>query len=214
MHRTLGGFLVLLAVLSSTARVHAQHTERGAVLGGIAGALTGAAIGDRNDEAGAGALIGGAVGLVTGAMIGQGQDQRQARYRYQQARQQAAFAARAISLSDVVTMTQGGVSDAVILNQIRQNGVQRELEVSDVIFLHRQGVSETVITALQRAPAGYRPAPVAVVRPAPPVVVRHTYVPPPVWPTYRVIHHHPPRPSYRCYGPRPPRSSFHLHIRN
>ena len=38
------------------------HTERGAVIGGLGGALAGAAIGKHNGETAGGALIGGAVG--------------------------------------------------------------------------------------------------------------------------------------------------------
>ena len=45
------------------------HTDRGAVLGGLGGALAGAAIGEHNDNAGAGALIGGATGLVSSSWV-------------------------------------------------------------------------------------------------------------------------------------------------
>lgn len=54
----------------------AQHTgrRRGAILGGLAGAALGVAIGDRGDNETAGALIGGAAGAVAGGIIGNQRD--------------------------------------------------------------------------------------------------------------------------------------------
>ncbi len=167
------------------------NTQRGAVIGGLGGALAGAAIGKHNGETAAGALIGGAVGLIAGSAIGKAQDDAQARqqaYYQQQMRQQAS---RAVSPQDVVMMTQNGVDPQIIVTQIHRNGVTRRIEVSDVISLHQQGVSEPVINALQNASVA------TVVVPAPvytrPVVVQeHYYVSPrPVYyHTYPHHHHH------------------------
>lgn len=52
------------------------HRRRGVILGGLAGAAIGAAIGDKGDNETAGALIGGAVGAVAGGTIGNQKDQR------------------------------------------------------------------------------------------------------------------------------------------
>ncbi|WP_145171972.1 glycine zipper domain-containing protein [Rubripirellula lacrimiformis] len=52
------------------------HRRRGAVLGGLAGAALGVAIGDKGNNETAGALIGGAVGAIAGGAIGDAQDQR------------------------------------------------------------------------------------------------------------------------------------------
>ena len=54
-----------------------------------------------------------------------------------------------ISPDDVVAMTQSGLSDAMIIQQIQIKGVTQRLTVSDVIQLHRLGVREPVISAMQ-----------------------------------------------------------------
>jgi hypothetical protein len=179
------------------------HTDRGAVLGGVTGALAGAGIGKHNDETAAGALIGGAVGLLTGATIGNAMDDRDRRawasqqyYQQQRAQQYA----HTVSTHDVVSMTRNGVGPDVIINQIRQYGVQRSLTVQDVIALHRQGVDESVISAMQQA--GEEPDLVPV--PARPVVRRpviveeyHYVEPVPYWHHRHYVPHHfhdcPPR---------------------
>ena len=59
--------LLLVLPLAMLCPLHSYgqgHTERGAVIGGLGGALAGAAIGKHNGETAAGALIGGAVGVV------------------------------------------------------------------------------------------------------------------------------------------------------
>ncbi len=186
--------LLLLSLKPTFAR--AQQTERGAAVGGIGGALAGAAIGKHNGDTAAGALIGGAVGLITGAAVGNSADQRQQRAANAQYRQ--AFAnernyrySRAVSSIDVVSMAQNGLGEDVIINHIRENGVQRRPDVGEVISLHRQGVSERVISAMQIAPEGGR----AVIAPAPPVyraapvVVEERYY---VRPSY----YHPPHYYY------------------
>lgn len=193
--------LTILIVQSLPAQ---NHSGQGAVLGGVGGALIGAAIGDNNDEAAAGAIIGGALGAITGASIGNSMDQEEARYRAIQ-QQRAWQLQRAVSVSDVVTMTHHRLTDSVIIGHIQQNGVQRRLEVADIISLHQQGVSEAVISAMQRAPlATSVPSPVPYYRP-PVVVEEHHYVaprvyyrPPPVHYPYRHGHH-----SYHPYHQRP-----------
>ncbi|MGE0757157.1 MAG: glycine zipper domain-containing protein [Pirellulaceae bacterium] len=190
----------------------AQHTERGAALGGIGGALAGAAIGKHNGETAAGALIGGAVGLLSGAVIGNSLDDkaRLQAYERQQLQQQYYVKQQAVSTNDVVTMVHSGVSDDVIMNHIRENGVQRKIEVGDVIALHKSGVSESVITTMQNARVGA--AAVAVAPPPPvyqarPVIVEERYyaVPPPVY-YYRPYwgpphhHHYHPRSSHVHWG--------------
>jgi len=190
----LGCLTSLLATDSARAQ---EHTRRGTLLGGLTGAIAGAAIGNQNDEAAAGALIGGVVGGLTGATIGSNVDQEQARARaYHQ--QQAVRLSRAVSTADAINMTRSGLGDAVIVNHIRENGVQRPLEVADVIFLHQQGVSEPVISAMQQArlataPAAY-PAPLVVERPhyvAPPVIVAPCGPPAYRYPHHHYYHHHP-----------------------
>jgi uncharacterized protein YcfJ len=184
---------LLLSVLAAPSLPAQNHTDRGAVLGGVGGALIGAAIGEQNDEAGPGAIIGGAIGAITGAAIGNSMDQEEARFRALQ-QQRAWQLQRAVSVSDVVMMTHNRLSDGVIIGHIQQNGVQRRLEVSDVISLHQQGVSEAVISAMQRAPlAGYVPPPAVPYR-TPVIVEEHHCITPHFYYRPRPVHyryHHP-----------------------
>jgi hypothetical protein len=153
-------------------------------------------------------LLGGAVGLITGAVVGNSMDEKARAHAYEQ--QQIYRLRQAVSTQDVMAMAQNGLGDDVIINHIRENGVQRKIEVSDVIMLHRNGVSEGVITAMQNARVG-GPAVVAppAVQYAPPprVVVQEYYYapPPPYWyrPHWGYHYHH-----YHHHH-RPPSSHFH-----
>ncbi len=212
--------LFVIAILVGTAlplsKANAQvQTQRGAAMGGLAGAVVGGIIGDKNNEAGAGAAIGGLVGAVTGGVLGNAADKQQTidqqRYYYQQQQRQlrnVEATQAAVSTADVVTMTRSGLSENVIINQIQQRGVQQRLEVSDIIALHQQGVTESVITAMQNSVTGVQrvaraEAPAVqprVVAPAPVIVEEHYVLPHYPPPRYRHYHHH----HYR------PRHSFHI----
>ena len=145
----------LLASLLSLPATAQVNTQRGATVGGIAGAVAGAAIGEHHGETGAGAAIGGIVGAFAGGLFGNAEDREQAFRRQQQyqLRQQRHFDYQrtAVSATDVVAMTRSGLSENVIINQIRQRGILVRPQVADIIALHQQGVSETVITAMQQA---------------------------------------------------------------
>ena len=195
--------LVSLAPLVAGAQVNQQ---RGATLGGLAGAVAGGLIGDHNNEAGAGAAIGGVVGAVAGGLLGNAADKESALNRrqqiYQQQQQQYAQLQSAVSLADVISMSRSGLSDSVIINQLNQRGVQQTLQVPDIIALHQQGVSETVITSMQQAPLGTQRVarapqgvPQQVIHPAPVIVQEHYVLPhyaPPHYYHYRrpPVHHH------------------------
>ena len=181
------------------------NTQRGATLGGLAGAVAGGLIGDNNGEAGAGAAIGGVIGAVTGGLLGNASDKEQAAYqqqRYYQQQQHVIQAQTSVSVADVVSMSRNGLSDSVIINQIQQRGVQRQLQVPEIIAMHQQGVRETVITAMQQAPVGEQRvarAPVVqqpIIRPAPVIVEEH-YVIPEYAPRRHYFH---PRPYHRHHG--------------
>lgn len=233
MHRIAFTFgLVCLAFATTPSTTSAQYIpgqpypapngrvnqQRGATLGGIAGAVAGGLIGDNNGEAGAGAAIGGVLGAVTGGILGNAAD-KETTYQRQQnavARQQNAYAQQqqvavvnqsAVSIGDVVSMSRSGLSDSVIINQIQTRGVLTQPQVADIISLHQQGVSETVITTMQTAPTGpqrvARAAPqTTYIAPAPASVIIEERV---VLPYYE-----PPRRHYyhRSY-PRT-RSGFHI----
>jgi len=171
-----GHGLVLLLV--ALAGCHSPYyADRGALLGGVTGAVTGAAIGDRHGNAGPGAVVGGAVGAIAGGGLGAAVDADLARSQAIVEERLGRQLAGAVTVNDVVAMTQAGVGDDVIQTHIRAAGVARPPSTSEVIQLTRQGVSEPVIIAMQQTvtPASYVAAP-----PPRPVIVRE-YGPPP-WP--------------------------------
>ena len=57
-----------------------SHREKGALIGGGAGAAGGAIVGGLTGSPGTGALIGGGAGAVGGAIIGDQKDRREGRY--------------------------------------------------------------------------------------------------------------------------------------
>ena len=208
----------LVMILASTACICSPALaqvgkQRGATLGGLAGAVAGGLIGDNNGEAGAGAVIGGIVGAVTGGVLGDANDKenalRQQQYYYRQQQQQFAQAQAAVTAQDVISMSRSGLSDQLIMNQIRQRGFAQQLQVADIIALHQQGVSEPVITLMQSPssvgqsvarPVVVNQSPVVYERVVEPVIVREHHVLP---------HYAPPRHYYhtRRYHPS---SSFHI----
>lgn len=162
------------------------------LLGGLAGAGIGAAIGEDDGDALPGALIGGAIGALGGTAIGDGMDRD---YRRQQAYAQAQQYQRsqAVTLTDVASMAQAGLSEDVIITQINSRGLSRSLTTDDLIALKRQGVSDRVLNAMQRLSHS---APAAAAQPTPVVVEEHYYTPPryyppPYWHHHRRYHYHP-----------------------
>jgi len=157
--------LCCVGIATTASDAFAQRAQRGAVLGGLGGAVVGGLIGDHNDKAGAGAAIGGALGIVGGAVLGNARDKeinaqrQQQQYYYQQrsyAQQQRQYVQTqaAVSINDVITMSRSGLSDSVVMNQIQTRGVQQQLQVSDIIAMHQQGVSDIVISTMQGARVG------------------------------------------------------------
>ena len=70
-----------------------------------------------------------------------------------------ASARNAMSIQEVVDMSRSGVSDGVIVNQIRSSGTAFRLTPADVTNLHQQGVTDPVINAMLES--GRRPVVVA-----------------------------------------------------
>jgi hypothetical protein len=175
------------------------HADRGALFGGLLGAGTGAIIGDAVGNAGAGTAIGAGVGALTGAAIGESMDQMEARNRAMIAAQLGReVRAGAVSIEDVVMMSEAGVDDELIINHIRANGITRVPGTHELINLKSNGVSTAVIRAMQEPPPQPQPETVVIERPAPaPVVVEeyHHFGPPWYGPPRRHIryHHRGPR---------------------
>ena len=117
--------------------------------------------------------------------------------------------AHPLSVVDVVVLTHQHVGDDVLLNLLRQQGLERSVSAVDVMTLHNEGVSEAVILAMQQAPvpAGplVPPPPVAapVMAYPPPVVIQpYGYVAPPPIRYYYAPYYGPYYGPYRPYhGP-------------
>lgn len=190
-----GQWLALL-LLCLTGCHSPYYADRGALLGGVTGAVTGAAIGDRRGNAGPGAVVGGAIGALAGGGVGAAIDEDFTRSQAIVQERLGRQLSGAVTVDDVVAMTQAGVGDDVIQTHIRGAGVARPPSTSEVIHLTRQGVSEPVIIAMQQTvtPASYvappppRPVIVHEVGPPPWAVVR------PVCPPHARRHHYHRRP--------------------
>jgi hypothetical protein len=170
------------------------YADRGAALGGLTGAVAGAAIGDHNGEAAAGALIGGAVGALTGAAIGDSMDQEVARSQAIIQQRMGRQIVGAVTIPDVVAMTQAGLGDSVIVTHIHANGVGQRPQAGDLIYLKNQGVSEAVINAMQQTPP---PQIISAPPPVQPVIVEEYYYGRPYPSPYWHHHHHHRRPGVR-----------------
>ncbi|MCE9529059.1 MAG: hypothetical protein K8R36_23675 [Planctomycetales bacterium] len=200
MFRPSIGLLVLAAsvVSLSTGCQSTNYGDKGALLGGLFGAGTGAAIGSNSGHPVEGALIGTAIGAITGGAVGDkvqaDVDRNRAEVEARMGRQMAA----AVSPEDVVAMTQAGLSDDVIATHIRAHGVARQPQVNDLITLRNQGVSDNVLKAMQTS-TGPQAAIVNAPGPPPVIVQERVYAPPPYYGPYWG----PPAPwfGYR-YGPR------------
>jgi len=194
--------VVLLLCVSASGCQTASHTDQGAVVGGLAGAGVGAILGDALDQEVAGTAIGAGVGALTGAAMGNQLDQVEARNRAAiEASLGQQVRAGAVTIDNVVQMTQAGVAPRLIVNHIQYNGVAKVPDANDLIFLQQNGVSEEVIAAMQQPPQ--RPAKVVSqpVGPPPVIVEEYHYGPPPCFygpPHWRFHHHrHYRRPCHR-----------------
>jgi hypothetical protein len=195
---TVFGLLMTLALAGCNSPYHA---DRGALFGGLLGAGTGAIVGDALGNAGAGAAIGAGVGALSGAAIGEGLDEIEAQNRAMIAAQLGReVRAGAVTIDDIVMMTEGGVDDELIINHIRANGMARVPGPHELVTLKNKGVSTAVIKVMQEPPPRPRTETVVIEKPAPaPVVVEeYHYVPP--WYHRPLYYHHHYR--YRHRGPR------------
>lgn len=68
--------LLLVAMGTEASAQNRSHRRRGIILGGLAGAALGVAIGDKGNNETAGALIGATAGAIAGGAIGHQKDQR------------------------------------------------------------------------------------------------------------------------------------------
>lgn len=120
-------------------------TQTGALAGAGAGALAGGLLGG-----GTGAVIGGAVGAAGGALVGAALDAQDRKNMEQNAPQtlRKIDNREQLNISDVEAMTRNGLSDEVIISQIKTTGSVFNLTSNQIIDLKNSGVSEPVINAM------------------------------------------------------------------
>jgi phage tail tape-measure protein len=130
-----------------------NNTQKGAAVGTAAGAGVGAIVGKQLGNTGVGAAIGAVTGLAAGGLIGKDEDLKEER---DNAQRQAAYEQnlrireeRAVSNDQIVQMSQGGISDTIICNEIRTHGGKFDTSPNAIIYLRQAGVSNTVIQAMQ-----------------------------------------------------------------
>ena len=175
-----------------------NYAQRGAAVGGLTGGGVGAVIGEAAaDKPLVGAVVGSAVGALTGAATGGALDEIDGRN--QQRVDQAIYnrAASAVSLDDVISMSESGLSSDIIMRHIRTRGFGRQLSASELIQLRQRGVSDQVIASLQEAAYPPQVAGTSATLPAAPLVVEeHVYAPPFSCPPRWRYHYHHRRPRY------------------
>jgi len=162
------GTAILLAVTScETPSGNPDRTATGALTGAAVGAGTGAIIGSATGNAGAGAAIGAGVGGVTGGIIGNAMDQQQRETLAKQNPQtlQRVQAGQPLGLADIKALARAGVSDDIIISQIRNSHTVYRLSTAEIIDLKDAGVSNRVIDFMINTPSMYPPPPPP--RPAP-----------------------------------------------
>lgn len=153
------------------------YAGRGGALGGLLGAGVGAAIGEANDNPLAGAAIGSAVGAMTGGAVGESIDEVDARNQARVEGLRREFAENGLSVQDVVHMSQAGLGDLVIAQQIQAQGLREPILPEQLIWLKQQGVSDTVMAAMQAAGGSPIAASTSVAAPPPVIVEEYHFGP-------------------------------------
>jgi outer membrane lipoprotein SlyB len=175
-------WLLLGAVLSAALPCGCSgmsRADKGLLAGGAIGAGVGNIIGKASGNSTAGTLLGAGVGAVAGGLTGGAMDRAEERRDAA-----AAVAVRQMQVNDVITMTQQGVSEDVILGHIQQSGSVFHLTAQDTITLSQNRVGDRVIRAMQATAT------------APPPVVTAVPVYQPVY--HRVVVTPPPPPPPPC----------------
>jgi outer membrane lipoprotein SlyB len=131
-----------------------NNTGSGALIGGVFGALTGAAIGGSH-HGGQDALLGAAVGALAGGLIGNSADREQEARLKAQAPQTYTRVEQGspLSIADVKALAKAGISEEVIVSQIKASRTIFHLSAADIIDLRDAGVPDKVINYMIDTPA-------------------------------------------------------------
>ena len=147
-----------------------NNTGTGALIGAGSGAFLGAVAGGPRNG-GAGALIGATAGLIAGSLIGNSIDREQAARLQATAPETYARVdqSQPLSLADVKALAKAGISEDVMINQIKSSRTIFHLSAADIIDLRDAGVSDKVVNYMISTPSTVSEAqPAAVVQQAPP----------------------------------------------
>ncbi len=147
--------LLLLSLLFVTgcATTGWSDTQKGAGVGAAAGAGLGAIIGHQSGETAAGALLGAATGGLAGALIGDamGRNQQTPPSHAQRSPDVQPYTTEMLlTTEDVVSLSEAGVNDEVVIAKIRSSHSVFDLSADEIITLREAGVSDRVITAMLR----------------------------------------------------------------
>ena len=150
---TLAGLAVFLSGCQNPDGTQ-NNTGSGVLIGGALGAIAGAAIGGNNHNAGGGAAIGAASGMLLGGLIGNSADQEQRERLRAQAPQTYTRAEQGqpLSLADVKALAHAGISEDVIISQIKNSHTIFRLSAADIIDLRDSGVNDKVVNYMINTP--------------------------------------------------------------
>jgi hypothetical protein len=151
----------ILTVGCQTPDGQTDRTATGAMTGAALGAGTGAIIGSQSGDAGEGAAIGGVIGAVAGGIIGNAMDQqhRETLERQNPQTMERVALGQPLGPADIKALAKAGLSDEVIISQIRNSRVVYHLNTAEIIDLKDAGVSNRVIDFMINTPALYPPPP-------------------------------------------------------
>ncbi len=107
--------------------------------------------------------------------------------------------AHPVSVVDAAVLTHNHVSDEVLVQLVRQYGIERPLTANDLVTLHNEGVSQAVILAMQQGPAPVVSDPTPVMLPQPFLTPPPVYARPLIIQEYRYL----APPPARFYYPAP-----------
>jgi surface antigen len=184
------GYLLMVAVLGISTSGCTSPSGRPdyTASGALAGGATGAIIGSTARQPGPAPLVGAAMGAVVGGLIGHEMDQDQEAQLRAQAQQtlQRVEQSQPLTVADVKSLVKAGISDDLVISQIRNSRTVYHLNTADIVDLKNSGVSEKIIDFMINTPTQVQSAQVAGVVgtvPPPPLAEQVVVVPGPdyVW---------------------------------
>jgi outer membrane lipoprotein SlyB len=131
-----------------------NNTGTGVLVGSAFGALTGAAIGGHR-HGGEDALFGAAAGALAGGLIGNAADREQEARLKAEAPQtyQKVDQGTPLSVEDVKALAKAGISEDVIITQIKSSRTVYHLNSTDIIDLRDAGVTDKVVNFMINTPS-------------------------------------------------------------